>query len=157
MRATNLIITVLALFAAGCADNPRSKDATLSYETVPVGAVIYEGGQSLGVAPVSRTYKHDGKSTTIQTPDVTAVWPSGAKTVYFTILPLGADRVATIERPPNAQGLQTDLDNAEKLTAATEREAQRIKEALARDIARNSARCKEQMSRGGTAPISDCS
>jgi hypothetical protein len=156
MRAVTLLITALAAALAACADLPQSKDSKLTYETVPAGAEIFEGGQSLGVAPVNRIYKHDGKSTTIKTPDVTAVWPSGAKAIYFTILPLGADRVATIDRPADAPGLQVDLENAKKIAAAEAREAQRVKEATARDLARNSARCKDQMSKGGTAPVSDC-
>ena len=157
MRAKSLLITALALTAAlaGCANTPQSKDAVLTYETTPVGAVIYEGGQSLGVAPVTRTYKYDGKSASIQTPDVTAVWPSGAKTTFFTVLPPGADRMATIERPPNAPGLQVDQDNAKKIAAASEQEARRIKEATARDLARNSARCKEQLQRANAA-TNDC-
>ena len=157
MRAKTFLITALALSAAlaGCANVPQSKDAMLTYETAPVGAVLYEGGQSLGVAPVTRTYKYDGKSASIQTPDVTAVWPSGAKAVFFTLLPPGADRVATIERPSNAPGLQADLDNAKKLSLASEQEARRVKEATARDLARNSARCKEQIQKGNAA-TNDC-
>ena len=127
----------------------------LTYETVPEGAVIHEGGQSLGMAPVTRTYKSDGKSNIIHTPDVTAVWPSGAKASYFTVLPIGADRVATIQRPEKAPGLQADLDHAKKLSAAKDRDALRAKEALARDIARASVRCKEQMAKGNLA-TNDC-
>jgi hypothetical protein len=148
--------TLLLLVAlTGCANLPQSKDAMLTYESAPEGATIFEGGQSLGVAPVTRSYKHDGKSATIQTPDVTAVWPSGAKAVYFTILPAGADRVATIVRPKAAPGEQTDLDNAKKLALTRERDAQRAKESTARDIARASARCKEQMAKGNLA-TNDC-
>ncbi len=157
MRTKPFLMTALALTTAlaGCANTPLTKDAMLTYETAPVGAVLYEGGQSLGVAPVTRTYKYDGKSASIQTPDVTAVWPSGAKASFFTLLPPGADRVATIERPPNAPGRQVDEDNAKKVNADREQEARRVKESTARDLARNSARCKEQMQKGNAA-TNDC-
>jgi hypothetical protein len=153
---TALLAACALLGAAGCANTPASTDATITYETTPEGAVIFEGGQSLGAAPVTRVYKHDGKSPTIRTPEVTAVWSSGAKEAYYTLVPPGADRVATIERPKGAPGLQADLDHAKQLVATRSRDAQRNKEATARDIARASARCKEQMAKGGTPAISDC-
>ena len=141
--------------SSGCANLPTSKDVILTYETAPEGATLFEGGQSLGVAPVSRTYKNDGKSDSVRTPVVTAVWPSGAKESYWTMLPAGADRVATIERPKGAPGLQTDLDNAKLAAAAKARETQREKEANAREMARNSQRCKDQMAKGNVAS-NDC-
>jgi hypothetical protein len=144
-------------FAAllGCASGPISKDAVLTYETLPEGATIYEAGKSVGVAPVTRTYKNDGNVANIKTPEVTAVWPSGAKETYFTFVPAGADRVATIERPKSAPGLQADLDNAKKFVAAKDAEAKRLKESNARDMARASERCKKQQA-GGAAVIDDC-
>ena len=54
-----------------------------------------------------------------------------------------------------APGLQADLDHAKKLSAAKDRDALRAKEALARDIARASVRCKEQMAKGNLA-TNDC-
>jgi len=157
MRTISAGVATLALSwaLAGCGEMPLANGAMLTYETSPEGAELFEGGKSLGVAPVSRTYKNDGKSASIQTPDVTAVWPSGAKAVYFTLLPVGADRVATIERPTAAPGLQADLDNAKKVALTRQRDAQRSKEDLARDIARASARCKEQMAKGNLA-TNDC-
>jgi hypothetical protein len=127
----------------------------LTYETVPEGAILMEGGKSLGPAPVTRTYVGDGKSPSITTPEVTAVWPSGAKQTYWTQLPPGADRVATIERPQSAPGLQADLDNAKKFALAREQAATRDKEAVARDMARGSARCKAQMA-NANRPVDDC-
>jgi hypothetical protein len=147
-------LAAIALLA-GCAELPRTKDAMLTFETVPEGATIFEGGQSLGVAPVTRTYKNDGQAATIKTPEVTAVWPSGAKESFWTMLPAGADRVATIERPKAAPGLQVDLDNAKKVALSKERDAQRAKDATARDIARASQRCKDQMAKGSLA-TNDC-
>ena len=109
----------IALAAAGCTSLAQPGDAMLTYETAPAGATIFESGLSLGVAPVTRTYPHDGKSTSIRTPEVTAVWPSGAKASFWTLLPAGADRVATIERPSGAPGLQADLDHAARLAHVT--------------------------------------
>ena len=145
----------IALATAGCANLPQPGDAMLTYETAPEGATIFEDGQSLGVAPITRTYKNDGKSTSIRTPEVTAVWPSGAKASFWTLLPAGADRVATIERPSGAPGLQADLDHAARFAIAKDRDAQRTKEAIARDMARASARCKDQMAKGNLA-TNDC-
>jgi hypothetical protein len=133
------------------------KTAMLTYETLPEGAVLYEAGQAIGTAPVTRTYQSDGKSDTIRTPDVTAVWPSGAKTSYFTVLPFGSDRVATINRPNGVPGLELDMENAKKFAASREQEARRQKEEAARDLARSSARCRAQQASGGPkAGIDDC-
>jgi len=157
MRAVqwNAIVLVLASVLAGCASAPPPNQAKLTYETVPEGAVIFEAGQSLGPAPVTRTYTGDGKSDSIKTPDVTAVWPSGAKATFWTNLKVGSDRVATIDRPSNAPGLQADLDNAKQFAASSANAEKRAKEAIARDIARNSARCKDQMQKGNLA-TNDC-
>ena len=142
---------------AGCAAGPVANTAMLTYETAPEGATLYEGGKSIGVAPVTRTYSGDGKGD-IRTPEVTAVWPSGAKETYYTFLPRGSDRNATIERPAKAAGLQVDLDNAKSFIAAKQAAAQKQREDTAREAARGSARCKEQIARGGAkAGVDDCS
>jgi hypothetical protein len=157
MRLTSVFgPTLLVLCSlAGCASGPVSKDAMLTYETKPEGAMLFEGALALGAAPQSRTYKHDGKAAAIKTPEVTAVWPSGAKETYYTLVPPGADLVATIERPKSAPNLQADLDNAKKFVAAKSADARRLKEENARDMARNSERCKNQQTKGG-AVIDDC-
>lgn len=148
---------LLALAAlAGCANTPAPATALLTYETKPEGATLFEGGQPLGVAPVTRTYRGDGKSETVRTPLVTAVWPSGAKESFYTLLPLGADRVATIERPVTAPGLQGDLDHAKKLALAREQGARRDAEAQLRDQKRNSDRCRAQTSGASKALQDDC-
>jgi len=146
---------LLAAVLSGCANAPQSADVVLTYETKPEGAELFEGGKSIGIAPVTRTYRNEAKTETLRTPDVTAVWPSGAREVYYTLLPGGADRVATIERPKNAPGLQADLDNARKIVAAKEAEVRRQREDALRDQARNSQRCKDQMSKGNVA-TNDC-
>ena len=134
---------------AGCATPP--KGAKLTYETVPRGATIYEGGQSVGIAPVMRSYPADAAGGQIRTPEVTAVWPSGAKTTFYTFLKPGDDNVTTLTRPANAPNLQADLDNAKQYANAEER----LKAQQLRDQARSSARCLAQQ-QGGVAVIDDC-
>lgn len=146
-----------ALLLSACAGGPLVTTALLTYETKPEGASLYEGGQLIGVAPVTRTYAAEGQAQTIRTPLVTAQWPSGAKESYYTFLPLGADRVATIERPAGAPGLEADLENAKKAIAAKAQEAKRDKEAQLREIARNSDRCRKQQSGASKAVQDDCS
>ena len=141
---------------AACAGGPPPTQAMLTYTTSPEGATLFEGGQSIGTAPATRTYQSDGKSDNSRTPDVTAVWPSGAKEVFYTSLKVGTDRSATIERPKAAPGLQADLENASKFAAAREQEARRIKEQTLRDQARASDRCKAQMSGASKAVVDDC-
>ena len=151
-----IIVSVLLAALTGCAVAPPSR-AMLTYETVPDGAEIFEGGKSLGLAPVTRTYNSDGTSNSIRTPDVRAVWPSGAETSYYTYLTVGADRVATLERPASAPGLQGDLDHAKIVAATRQREAERLKALQKSDIARASERCKEQQSGASKAVSDDCS
>ena len=139
------------VFVAGCATSPPG--AKLTYETTPPGATLFEGAQSLGVAPQMRSYPGDDKGGQIRTPEVTAVWPSGAKTTFWTFLKPGDDNVTTLARPANAPNLQVDLDNAKNYASAEER----LKAQLLRDKARSSARCQAQMSGGAaTAGIDDC-
>ena len=143
-----------ALLCACAATAPKS--AMLTYESVPDGAEIFEGGKSLGAVPVTRTYQSDGKSSTIQTPDVRAVWPSGAWTSFFTLLPVGSDRVGTLERPADAPGLQQDLEHAKQVADARKRAAARNREFQQTDINRASARCKQQQARGSNGLSDDC-
>jgi hypothetical protein len=135
---------------AGCAT--PAPGAKLTYESAPAGATIYEAGQAVGVAPVTRSYHADASGGQIRTPEVTAVWPSGAKTTFWTFLKVGDDNVTTLERPANAPNLQADLDNAQQYKNAAERQ----KAALLRDQARNSARCQAQMQGGASAGVDDC-
>ena len=145
----------LAVLLAGCAEVPRSTEILLTYETDPVGAQLFEGDKALGMAPVMRKYPSDGK-TEVTTPDVTAVWPSGAKTSFFTILPPGADRVATLKRPAGAPGLQADLDHAKTVAATAQREADRMKANQLNDMARMSDRCQAQMSGKAAGSLDNC-
>jgi hypothetical protein len=157
MRKTlcTIAAALLAAAVAGCANVPQSADVVVTYETRPEGAELFEAGKSIGTAPVTRTYRNEARAESLRTPDVTAVWPSGAKETYYTQLPAGADRVASIERPKNAPGLQADLDNAKKFIAGKEAETRRQREEALREQARNSQRCKDQMSKGGGV-VNDC-
>jgi len=146
---------VLLACLGACAATPPANQAMLTYETKPEGAQIFEGEKLLGQAPVTRTYVGDGKSPQITTPDVTAVWPSGAKTLFFTILDVGADRVATLERPAGAPGLEKDLENARAVELARLQEERRIKEQLAHEVARASDRCKAQLEKTGATVAAD--
>ena len=156
---TRRLATAVALAAllGGCAGGPPATIAWLTYETSPAGATLYEGGQALGAAPVRRSYEVAAGASTVRTPLVTAVWPSGAKESYYTVLPVGSDRVATIERPASAPGLQADLENAKKLAGVRAQDSKREQEAIRREQAQNSARCRAQQASGGPkAGIDDC-
>lgn len=148
-------ITFTAVLLGACAGTPPTR-AKLTYESVPDGAQIYEGDKSLGTVPVTRTYDGDGKSGTITTPDVRAVWPSGAQTTFFTVLPLGSDRVATLQRPADAPGLQQDLEHAKLVTAARKQDAERRRQFEQTDINRASARCKQEQAQGTQGLMDDC-
>jgi hypothetical protein len=150
-----LLVSRLAAIAAlaivaGCATEPRG--AKLTFETSPAGATLYEGGQSLGVAPVMRSYPGAADGGQIRTPEVTAVWPSGAKTTFWTFLKTGDDNITTLTRPVNAPNLEADLEDAKKYASAEERR----KADLARDQARSSARCQAQQQGGVVAGVDDC-
>jgi hypothetical protein len=147
-------VVSLSIGLAACT-SLRPTSAMLTYETDPEGAALFESGQPIGVAPVTRTYGADPAAADIRTPEVSAVWPSGAKTRFWTLLAPGADRVATLRRPEGAPGLQADLDNAKPYAAQKEREARRNKEAVLREIARDSVRCRDQVARTGR-PNNDC-
>lgn len=148
-------ITLCAAVLCACAGAPPTR-ALLTYESVPDGAQIFEGDKSLGTVPVTRTYESDGKSSDITTPNVRAVWPSGAQTSYFTIVPVGSDRVATLQRPTDAPGLQQDMAHAQEVTAARKREAQRQHDMQQTDINRASARCKQEQQQGTQGLVDDC-
>jgi len=147
----------LSALLAGCAAPGKSNQGMLTYESNPEGAQLFEGGQAIGTAPVTRTYTGDGKTPQIKTPEVTAVWPSGAKATFWTNIDVGSDRVATIERPAKAPNLQADLDNAAKFKLAREQEQRREKQDALREQNRNSARCKAQQAGQSKSVLDDCS
>lgn len=150
-----IVVTLTASMLCACAGTPPRK-AMLTYESVPDGAQIFEGDKSLGTVPVTRTYDGDGRSGNITTPDVRAVWPSGAQTTFFTILPVGSDRVAKLERPADAPGLQQDLEHAKQVTAARKQDVERRRQLEQTDINRASARCKQEQAQGTNGLMDDC-
>lgn len=161
MERTQRTVTLLGIgltasLLCACATTTAPTRAMLTYESVPDGAQIFEGDKSLGTVPVTRTYESDGKSSAITTPDVRALWPSGAQTTFFTILPLGADRVAKLERPADAPGLQQDLEHAKQVVAARKQDAQRQHDFQQTDINRASARCKQEQAQGTNGLMDDC-
>jgi len=155
MKISVLCLLLGAALLAGCQTTPMTT-ATLTYETTPGGAELFEGDTSIGLAPVTRTYTGDPKTGQVTTPDVKAVWPSGATVTYFTIIPVGSDRQATLERPAKAPGLEQDLANAKKVAAAQAMEAARNKALQHSDLARASARCQAQMQGGNRGLTDDC-
>ena len=155
MKKTNTLLSALViLLISGCATGPNNT-ASLTFESRPEGAIIYEGQTELGIAPVMHTYTFPENTSTMETPVVTAVWPSGAKATYWTNLPIHADLAATINRPANAPGLDKDQANAQLVMDANSKEAQRVKEMNAHDLAHDSARCTSEM-RSGSTMTSDC-
>lgn len=155
LRTLTLLGITLAAALGACADTPSTR-ATLTYESVPDGAQIFEGDKLLGSVPVNRTYSSEGKSSTITTPSVRAVWPSGAQTTFFTILQVGSDRVATLQRPAGTSGLQQDLEHAKQVAAARKHDAERNREFQRTDINRASARCKQEQAQGTEGLSDDC-
>jgi len=161
MRALNsLLLAAVGLVAgavlAGCADVPKTS-ALLTYESNPAGAKIYQGQTLLGTAPVTQTYTLEAGKTQITTPQVTAVWTSGAKNSFWTQLVPGDDRVATIERPAGAPNMQADLDVAAALAKSNQADADRAKDQSLRDQKRNSQACLDAMAKGNnTAAANVC-
>ena len=103
------IITSL-VFMSGCS-TISSDQAQLTYRTSPPGATIYEGELSWGLAPQTRLYRSITGTKIARTKEVTAVWPSGAKTTYFTDLPIdGRAFEVTISRPLDTPGIDKDWE-----------------------------------------------
>ena len=150
-----VLASILSITLAGCATTPKNQ-AMLTFETAPEGATIYEGGVALGVAPYTRIYTLTNPNDTLATPEVTAIWPSGAKATYWTNVSAGADLDATINRPANALDLAKDLEHSKKFVEAKTRLAQSRQEALTREMRKDSPRCKQQQASGVVAAINDC-
>lgn len=150
-----LLHLLASLVLAGCASTGVPQ-AMLTYETEPVGATLYENGVAIGQEPVTRTYRGEPGAKTIRSADVTAVWPSGAKAVFWTVLRPGADEVALIQRPSQSAGLDKDQAHAAAVMAARRQAASREAQQLKKDAARNSARCQQQMQSGVGSPIDNC-
>jgi len=144
-----LLAVGAAALLAGCADVPKTS-ALLTYDSQPAGAKIYQGQTLLGTAPVTQTYPLEGGKALITTPEVTAVWASGAKNTFWTELKPGDDRATTIERPANAPNLQADLDAAAAWTKTRQADAERDKDQTLRDQKRYSQACLDAMAKGNS-------
>jgi len=143
----NVASLICCVLLSACAAPPATPPdrALLTYRSKPDGAKIYQGQTLLGTVPVTQTYPTAGKPS-INTPEVTAVWASGAKTTFWTVLKPGDDQETTLERPAKAPNLEADLA-AEKTIQA---DADRVKDQLLRDQRRNSAACQDAMAKGNT-------
>jgi len=148
MKSASVIAAALtAALLSGCAAPPQADEAKLTYKSSPAGAKIYLGTTLLGTAPLMQTYPAGGKPV-FDTPLVTAVWASGAKATFWTQLKPGDDRETVIERPAGAPNLKVDMDEADRVTAESKTEADRLKEEALRDQKRNSAQCQTAMATG---------
>jgi hypothetical protein len=135
---------VLPLTLVACATD-QLPQAMLTYETKPEGAQLFQGKVPLGQAPVTQTYRGELNAKEITTPEVTAVWPSGAKATFWTRLAPRADEVAVISRPANAPGLDKDLAAEAQLADARRKEERDKAERLRLERAVNSAECRAQV------------
>jgi hypothetical protein len=147
--------SLAALFLTACATAPVTT-ALLTFETNPPGAKLYEGQVLLGDEPITKSYRVAEGANTVRTPEVTAVWPSGAKASFWTILSRGADEAAVIERPATATGLDKDNERAKVVMEARRKGEQKSAQQLRSDMARQSARCREQLASGVGAAVSSC-
>ncbi len=151
------IATAVLLVLSGCAAGPAlPPSAQMTYLTNPDGAMLFEAGKAIGEAPVTRQHVAAGDATSVRTPLVTAVWPSGAKESFYAIVPPGSDREATIQRPANAPGLEVDLAHAKTLALKRAQQDSRDKETMLREQRQNSARCREQRAGNSKAVQDDC-
>jgi hypothetical protein len=151
--ASTVLTAALTTLLAACANVPLD-EAKLTYESNPAGAKIYQGDQLLGTSPLMQTYKTGGKPS-VDTPLVTAVWASGAKTTFWTQLKAGDDQVATLTRPTNAPNLQVDLAEADRVIAENKKAYELIKDQQLRDQKRNSAGCQEALARNNMTAASN--
>lgn len=114
------ILFVLMLGLVGCA-TPQRNQVFLTFESVPTGAMLYEGQKALGLAPQEKIFSYNGVPTTMPTTTtmpITAVWASGASVTRTFNVTLGTSQIATFSRPPNAPNLDKDLMFAERLRQA---------------------------------------
>ena len=113
-----LIFAVTVLDRCG-APGVASNQVLLTVQTEPQGAMLYSNGAALGMAPQTWVYTPDAQGQAagwIQAANVTAIWPSGAKTETSVRLVMHqGPQVITMSRPPDAPGLDVDMAHAVKL------------------------------------------
>lgn len=116
MKNSRIAFFLASVFAlCSCASIP-SDQSSMTYRTHPPGASIYEGGAFVGVAPQKRLYRSLTGSKVGRTPEITVVWPSGAKATYYTDLPFdGREFEVTIQRPNGEPGIERDWEWASSI------------------------------------------
>lgn len=122
------LITGLSVLLSGCLTLPDN-EMQLTVESSPLGAILFdETGQKIGKAPQSIRWNVDALESPRYdqwvTPEITAVWPSGAKTkARVTYEGDPSQRVQfLIERDWNAPNLEADLDYEQKRKELRQRE-----------------------------------
>lgn len=129
MKAVALAAAAVAITLTGCANRLASNEYEVHFETIPSGALIYESGKAIGIAPISGTIKlsRDDMAKSLITNEFTVVWPSGARLVQKKDWSPQTHRRwrFRFDRPQNAPGLDIDLRHATALdaVAAQQREA----------------------------------
>lgn len=117
-RFAVLMFAVIVLTHCSGPGLPRNQ-VLLTVQTEPQGAMLYSNGAALGMAPQTWIYTADAQAQAagwVRTPDVTAVWPSGAKAeTSVTLVIRQGPQVVTISRPTDAPGLDVDIAHAVKL------------------------------------------
>lgn len=110
-------VCISAFICVICGCSSLSNDQVgFTYRSHPPGASIYEGDTFWGVAPQKRIYQSLNGQKLIQTREVTAVWPSGARAIYSTALPVdGREFEVTIHRPNNEPGIEKDWEWASSI------------------------------------------
>lgn len=151
-RCGSFVVLIVAVTVLASCGGPglASNQVLLTVQTEPQGATLYSNGAALGTAPQSRLFTVDEQAQAagwIRTADVTAVWPSGAKTETSIRLVLHqGPQVVTLSRPSDAPGLDVDMANAVKF--------QHMKTAQdgADDARREAATGIDQGARQGASP-----
>lgn len=129
-------IAGLCAFLSGCS-TLSNKEALVTFETQPPGALLYDGDRAVGVAPKTARIKFKDGSQVAREKAVTAVWPSGATATVSATARAGTKTTIVISRPIDAPGLDIDLANANQLdqTAIAKRQADSANDAQRAAIA----------------------
>jgi hypothetical protein len=123
-RCGPFVVLICALSVLADCGGPAltRNQVLLTVQTEPQGAMLYSNGAAVGMAPQTRVFTADAQAQAtgwIRTANVTAIWPSGAKTeISLTLVLHQGPQVVTITRPPDAPGLDVDMANAAKLQQA---------------------------------------
>lgn len=103
---------------SGCGTPLQSNQIMVTYESMPPGAMIYKGNQAIGTAPQSMIYTINSNTVRgiFQTDQqMGAVWPSGARSFGASINTGIQHSSIVFSRPPEAPGMDIDLNYARRL------------------------------------------